>query len=160
MEIHPVSKNKLIAYRKLFAVLKARKSAKHDTLFEETHNQVFSKINCLDCANCCKTHSPIILSTDIKRISKYLGISEHQFMSNYLLIDEDDDWVFHSQPCPFLGNDNRCSIYEVRPKACSEYPHTNRKKIYQLEKITMKNAEICPAVSKILDEVITQINLK
>lgn len=160
MEIQPVSKNKLKEYRKLFAGLKARKSAKDDNLFEESHHQVFSKIHCLDCANCCKTHSPIILSTDIKRISKYLGMSAHQFMSNYLLIDEDEDWVFHTQPCPFLGNDNRCSIYDVRPKACSEYPHTNRKKIYQLEKITMKNAEICPAVSKILEEVITQINLK
>ncbi|MBK6731373.1 MAG: YkgJ family cysteine cluster protein [Bacteroidetes bacterium] len=157
MEIQPISKNKLKDYRKLFAVLKARKSAKHDTLFEETHNQVFSKVNCLDCANCCKTHSPIIQSTDIKRISKYLGMSEHQFMSDYLLIDDDDDWVFHTQPCPFLGNDNRCSIYNVRPKACSEYPHTNRKKIYQLEQITLKNSEVCPAVSQILDSIIKQI---
>lgn len=84
-------------------------------------------------------------------------MSEHQFMSDYLLIDEDDDWVFHTQPCPFLGNDNRCSIYEVRPKACSEYPHTNRKKIYQLEQITLKNTEVCPAVSQILDTIIKQI---
>jgi len=75
------------------------------------------------------------------------------FVSKYLLLDEDGDWVFQTTPCPFLLHDNKCSIYEFRPQACKEYPHTNRKKQYQIETITIKNAEICPAVKTILDRV-------
>lgn len=144
-------------YRKLFAKLRKRRSAQDDALISEVHDLVFSNINCLDCANCCKTHSPIILQKDIERISKHLNIKQNEFVSKYLLFDEDGDWVFHTVPCPFLQTDNKCSIYEVRPKACQEYPHTNRKKIYQIAELTLVNAEICPAVLPILNSVSKQI---
>lgn len=144
-------------YRKLFAKLRKRRSAQDDALINEVHDLVFSNINCLECANCCKTHSPIILQKDIERISKHLNIKQNEFVSKYLLFDEDGDWVFHTVPCPFLQTDNKCSIYEVRPKACQEYPHTNRKKIYQIAELTLVNAEICPAVMPILNSVSKQI---
>ena len=144
-------------YRKLFAKLRKRRSAQDDALINEVHDLVFSNINCLECANCCKTHSPIILQKDIERISKHLNIKQNEFVSKYLLFDEDGDWVFTTAPCPFLQTDNKCSIYEVRPKACQEYPHTNRKKIYQIAELTLVNAEICPAVMPILNSVSKQI---
>lgn len=144
-------------YRKLFAKLRKRRSAQDDALISEVHDFVFSNINCLECANCCKTHSPIILQKDIERISKHLNIKQNEFVSRYLLLDEDGDWVFHTVPCPFLQTDNKCSIYEVRPKACQEYPHTNRKKIFQIAELTLVNAEICPAVLPILNSVSKQI---
>lgn len=144
-------------YRKLFATLRKRKSAHDDTLISEVHDTVFSGINCLDCANCCKTHSPIILQKDMERISKHLRIKQTEFVGKYLLLDEDGDWVFYTVPCPFLQADNKCSIYDVRPKACSEYPHTNRKKIYQIAELTLVNAEICPAVAPILNSISKQI---
>lgn len=144
-------------YRKLFAQLRKRKNTGDDILTSEAHDAVFSEVNCLDCANCCKTHAPIILQKDIERISKHLHIKQNVFVSEYLLLDEDGDWVFYTVPCPFLQSDNKCGIYDVRPKACSEYPHTNRKKLYQLEDITLLNAEICPAVKPILDNINQQI---
>lgn len=144
-------------YRKLFAKLRKRRSAQDDALINEVHDLVFSNINCLECANCCKTHSPIILEKDMERISKHLRIKQNEFVSKYLLLDEDGDWVFHTVPCPFLHSDNKCSIYEVRPKACQEYPHTNRKKIYQIAELTLLNAEICPAVMPILNSISKQI---
>lgn len=144
-------------YRKLFAKLRKRRSAQDDALINEVHDLVFSNINCLECANCCKTHSPIILQKDIERISKHLNIKQNEFVSKYLLFDEDGDWVFHTVPCTFLQTDNKCSIYEVRPKACQEYPHTNRKKIYQIAELTLVNAEICPAVLPILNSISKQI---
>ena len=67
------------------------------------------------------------------------------FEAQYLRIDEDGDKVFQTMPCPFLGSDNLCSIYEVRPKACREFPHTDRKKIYQINNLTLKNTVTCPA---------------
>ena len=72
------------------------------------------------------------------------------FIKQYLRIDEDNDYVLQTLPCSFLGTDNYCSIYKVRPKACSEFPHTNRKKFYQISKLTLENVKICPQLFKLL----------
>lgn len=149
--------NKL-SYTKLFARLRKNRSSEDDRLFAETHDAVFDNINCLECANCCKTHSPLFNQKDIERIAAHLNLKPAVFMSEYLLLDEDGDWIFHQTPCPFLAADNRCSIYNVRPQACREYPHTNRKKMYQIAELTITNAGICPAVSLILDEVALKMN--
>lgn len=152
-----LTKSRKTAYSKLFENLRLRRRSSDDQLLEDIHEETFKKTNCLDCANCCKTHSPLFLQKDIERISSHLRITQSAFTSTYLMLDEDGDWVFHSSPCPFLAKDNACTIYAVRPKACREYPHTNRKKIYQIADITMKNAEICPAVVSILDEMTLKI---
>jgi Fe-S-cluster containining protein len=87
---------------------------------------------------------------DIKRISKSLGIKSVNFVAKYLKIDEDNDYVLKSSPCAFLSEDNTCSIYEVRPLACREYPHTDRKNMYQILDLTSENMLICPAVAEIV----------
>ena len=110
-------------------------------------------MDCLTCANCCKTTSPIFLQTDISRIAKYLGIKAMDFQSEYLNLDDEDDFVLKKAPCPFLQSDNTCEIYEVRPKACREYPHTDRKRMDQILDLTLKNASICPAVDRILSRL-------
>ena len=145
-------------YGKLFALLRRRKSSADDVLAQECHDEVFEHTNCLDCANCCKTHPPLLKEKDMQRIATHLGISQAKFVSEYAMMDEDGDWVMYTVPCPFLLPDNACSIYSVRPQACREYPHTNHKKLYQIADITMKNAEICPAVSPILDAIYAKIN--
>ncbi|GAB4298275.1 MAG: hypothetical protein Kow0068_22200 [Marinilabiliales bacterium] len=114
-------------------------------LFKEYHNDCFNKINCLDCANCCRELGPRITGQDIDKISKHLHITPGNFIEKYLLIDEDNDFVFKSMPCPFLNTDNYCKIYEVRPVACREYPHTDSNKIIKNIDILMKNNKICPA---------------
>ncbi len=135
---------------KLLANFNKKKPKNLDTEFSTAHAKVFREIDCLQCANCCKTTSPIFRPVDIKRISKKLRISEQQFISDNLRIDEDNDYVLKSSPCLFLGDDNKCSIYEDRPLACREYPHTDRKNMYQIMDLTTKNTEICPAVSRIV----------
>jgi Fe-S-cluster containining protein len=75
------------------------------------------------------------------------------FEAKYLRIDEDGDKVLQFVPCPFLGVDNYCSIYEDRPKACREFPHTNRAKFHQLTEITSKNVAVCPAVFTMLERL-------
>lgn len=148
-----LSKSKKANYIRLFKSLRKRKRSADDILLGDIHDKTFANTNCLECANCCKTHSPLFLQKDIERIAAYLKLTSSEFVAKYLILDEDGDWVFHSSPCPFLAVDNKCGIYEIRPNACREYPHTNRKKIYQIAEITMKNAEICPAVVSILDEL-------
>jgi Fe-S-cluster containining protein len=133
--------------KKEFNRLKLKKSKDVDSEFHKRHVAAFKKIDCLDCANCCKTTSPIFRDVDIKRISKELRMKEAQFISNYLKMDEENDYVLRSSPCHFLGDDNKCSIYHVRPLACREYPHTDRKNMLQILALTEKNTEICPAVA-------------
>lgn len=136
----------------LLKQLKRKSSSEVDDLFHGLHQEVFDDINCLDCANCCSTISPIITDRDIDKIAKALRIKPSEVVAKYLMIDDDNDYVYRNHPCPFLGPDNYCSIYEDRPKACREYPHTDRRKIQQLFNITLKNAKVCPAVYLIFEK--------
>jgi Fe-S-cluster containining protein len=80
-------------------------------------------------------------------------MKENEFVKNYLKMDEEKDYVLQSSPCAFLGNDNKCDIYEFRPLACREYPHTDRKNMHQILDLTVKNTEICPAVADIVLQI-------
>ena len=138
--------------QQIFKKLKKLKPSSLDSLILNAHKEVFSKIDCLECANCCKTTSPLFLQKDIERLAKHFKIKPGEFIVKYLEMDEDGDFVFNRPaPCPFLGVDNYCSVYEARPNACREYPHTNQRKMNSILDLTKKNAEICPAVVKILD---------
>lgn len=134
----------------LLAKLKKQKPKDLDDQFHNQHDEVFKSIDCLECANCCKTTSPIFQQSDIERLAKTLKMKTPQFIEEYLKLDEDDDYVLVSSPCPFLGDDNKCIVYENRPKACREYPHTDRKRMYQITALTLKNTLICPAVANIV----------
>jgi len=118
------------------------------------HDEAFSKINCLECAACCKNYSPRFKTPDIKRISKHLRLKESDFIEKYLRLDEDGDYIVKSKPCPFLGPDNYCSIYEVRPSDCEGFPYTDEDVFIKRTHITLKNAEFCPIVRHVLDSLI------
>ena len=75
----------------------------------------------------------------IFEISTIVYQKEQQFIDAYLRVDEDNDYVLQSVPCTFLDADNYCMIYDVRPKACREFPHTDRKKFQQISNLTLKN---------------------
>jgi uncharacterized protein len=139
-------------------ILSVRKlsSKQADQLVNEIHQEVFLNIDCLQCANCCKTTSPLFTQEDIGRISSYLGLSRSAFVQQYLIIDEDGDFVFNRPaPCPFLGDKNMCSIYTVRPEACAGYPHTGESGQRKKLKLTKQNAAICPGVFRILERVVS-----
>lgn len=127
-----------------------KRLGKMDIIVQLLHDEVSEKIDCLTCANCCRTLGPAIYDKDIERMAKALRIKPSEVVSSYLRIDEDGDYVFKSMPCPFLMDDNYCSIYESRPKACREYPHTDRKNFEQIYKLTVKNASTCPIAYEVL----------
>ncbi len=159
MEFPETSKLKDLAaskrkvFKKTAAALKKKKKGLVDRAFHDLHNEAFDEPVCLSCANCCKTTSPIVLQKDIDRIAKHLKLPAGDFTQKYLRMDEDGDFVFQKTPCPFLDSDHYCSIYEVRPKACREYPHTNRKNMQGILNLTVRNSEVCPAVFAILDKL-------
>jgi len=133
-----------------------RRLSKIDTIVHQLHEDVSEKIDCLSCANCCRSLGPAIYDKDIERMAKALRIKPSEVVSAYLRIDEDGDYVFKSMPCPFLMADNYCSIYESRPKACREYPHTNRKNFEQIYKLTVKNASTCPIAYEVLSGLMSK----
>lgn len=138
---------------KITEKLKRKKPSNLDEVFHELHDRVFEDIDCLKCANCCKTTSPIFYMKDIERAAKALRIKPAQFIENYLTIDSDNDYVLKSAPCPFLDDENYCSIYKDRPTACREYPHTDRKRMVQILDISYKNTLVCPAVARIFENL-------
>jgi Fe-S-cluster containining protein len=147
------SKNKSAKNRKFLQSLRKKDARVVDDAFHDLHNEVFEETDCLQCANCCKTTSPIFYQTDIERVAKALRLKPGDFIETYLRIDEDKDYVLKSSPCPFLDADNYCKVYESRPKACREYPHTDRKKMIQITELTFKNTLVCPAVLEIVERL-------
>jgi Fe-S-cluster containining protein len=120
------------------------------------HEEAFAKVDCLQCANCCKNYSPRFKTPDIKRISKHLGMRESSFIDTYLKIDEDGDYVVKQTPCPFLGEKNVCTIYDERPSDCKRFPYTDEDVLIKRQALTLKNSSFCPIVYYVLEKL-TQI---
>lgn len=152
-DISKKAKNAYSRNKELIKRLRHKPPVDLDNKVRSLQKEFFKTINCLDCARCCKELGPRISDKDISRISAYLKIKPSQFSSLYLKIDEDGDYVFKRMPCPFLLSDNFCSIYKVRPSACSDYPHLDRNRIHQVLDISLKNSFICPVVFEVLESL-------
>ena len=126
-------------------------------LLPDLHEAAFKKIDCLQCANCCKNYSPRFKPPDIKRIARHLKMRESELIDTYLRLDEDGDYVVRSTPCPFLGQDNYCSIYEVRPSDCERFPYTDEDVLIKRPAITQKNTTFCPIVYFVLEKLMAAI---
>ncbi|MBI1341342.1 MAG: YkgJ family cysteine cluster protein [Terrimonas sp.] len=123
----------------------------------DIHEEATRKVDCLQCANCCKNYSPRFKTPDIKRISRQLGLRESEFIDKYLRVDEDGDYVVQASPCPFLGVDNFCSIYEQRPSDCRRFPYTDEDVIIKRKQITLKNSSFCPITYYVLEMLMEQV---
>lgn len=126
-------------------------------LLPDLHEKAFATVDCLKCANCCKGYSPRFKTPDIKRISKHLRMKEGAFIETYLRLDEDGDYVTKSVPCPFLQDDNKCGIYDVRPSDCERFPYTDEDVIIKRQQITLKNASFCPITYQVLEGLIKEL---
>lgn len=140
--------------KKVIVRLRKMRKGEVDKKIHHLHREAFAKIDCLECANCCKTTGPLFTNKDINSIAGHLYLSPNAFIDKYLRMDEDKDYVLQTVPCPFLGNDNYCSIYDFRPKACREYPHTDMVNQRGILKLTEKNVHVCPAVADIFEHLI------
>ena len=96
----------------------------------------------------------MIVLPDIKRISKTLRLKESVFIDTYLDLDTDGDYVTKTKPCPFLGTNNYCSIYEDRPSDCKRFPYTDEDVLIKRPAITIKNSTFCPAVHHVLERLL------
>ena len=139
--------------KKLLQRLKKLKPKDLDKRINELHDEAFEHIDCLECANCCKSISPAVKDNDIQKIAKTLKIKPSSVVEKYMYLDDEQDYVMNVTPCPFLMADNYCQVYTSRPLACKGYPHTDRNKMHQILDLTLKNTKICPAVCYIFEEL-------
>jgi uncharacterized protein len=80
-------------------------------------------------------------------------MKEGDFIQTYLKLDSENDYVLKQQPCSFLGDDNYCSIYEVRPSDCERFPYTNEDVLQKRQTLTLKNSSFCPIVYYVLEKL-------
>lgn len=126
-------------------------------VLEDAHEKAVEQVDCLQCASCCKNYSPRFKTPDIKRISKHLGMKEGIFIEKYLKLDEEGDYVVQSSPCPFLQEDNACSVYSERPSDCARFPYTDEDVILKRKPLTLKNSSFCPIVHLVLEDIMVRV---
>lgn len=134
--------------------LKMRSPNKVDRIALELHQEAFSIVDCTKCANCCRTLRPVVTDDDIPRIALHLGMTEADFVAVYLEQDEEaGGHRMNANPCPFLGDDNRCKIYDVRPEKCQGYPFTDKPDFVFSTINHANNAVVCPAVFYLVEQM-------
>jgi Fe-S-cluster containining protein len=125
-----------------------------DRLAAGLHEEAFERIDCTRCAHCCKTMRPAVSTADIQRIAAHLTLTRKAFIETYLASNEDETgYRMNAAPCPFLGADDHCTIYEVRPRTCREFPHTDKKDFTSRTYLHAGNAQNCPAVYYIVKKM-------
>jgi Fe-S-cluster containining protein len=134
--------------------LKQKSEKKVDRIALELHQEAFAIIDCTKCANCCRTLKPIFTQEDIARIAGHPGMATDEFIAVHLEPDEEQDrYRTKTTPCPFLGEDNRCTIYDVRPEKCRGYPFTDRPDFASSTMNHADNALVCPAVFYLVEQM-------
>lgn len=125
-----------------------------DELAGELHRRAFEIVDCTRCANCCKTLEIRFSDEDIERIAGHWNLSFEEFAEAYLeRDDEDGSYKARDKPCPFLGADDLCTIYDIRPADCREYPHTDKEGLTCRTMGVANNALVCPAVYWIVEQM-------
>jgi len=139
---------------KAFASSKGKKGLKSlNARAAVLHEEFFDHFDCLQCAGCCKGISPVLNSNDINRIAKSRKEDPKEFEQNLTIRDKEGDMGFKKTPCCFLGELNKCSIYQLRPKACREYPHTDAYNFESHWQLHLKNIAHCPGVWHVCKEL-------
>jgi len=140
------------AFRRFLSKLGKTPPRGLDALAVAADLEMWKKTDCLSCANCCKTMSPTYSPKDLVRISAHIGMTVDAFKKKYLRKDRQGDWINRQQPCQFLNlEDNKCSIYEVRPRDCAGFPHHTRKRTVDYIHVFKQNIEYCPATYRVVE---------
>ncbi len=88
---------------------------------------VEKEIDCLECANCCRTATARLIDRDIDKVAKAAGMKRDRFLRECTEISEEEGRILKRTEagCIFL-NGNECLVYEGRPASCEDFPHLVR----------------------------------
>jgi Fe-S-cluster containining protein len=118
-------------------------------------DKVWEGVDCLACANCCKSMSPTYTTADIKRIAAFLKISTGELKGKWLKKERGTgNWINKNMPCQFLDlQTNFCSVYDVRPRDCAGFPHLTKKRFIDYVHVHRQNLDECPATFKMVERM-------
>jgi len=141
--------------------LSRRKVRGIDPLAQRMNKEAFQKIDCLQCANCCRVMTPTWKKTEVKRVAEHVGMTYDEYFKKHLYIDKTGDIMNKKTPCQHLAADNKCSIYEIRPKDCSGFPHTQSRefKLF-IPETHIQNLSYCPATFYVVEKMFDKLNQK
>lgn len=128
-------------------------AARIDRAVREAFRSAAAQIDCTRCANCCKVVGPVLGPVDVKRLAAAQGIPVRKFRARYLgPADGERGEKFCAKPCPLL-EDNRCTVYEHRPRDCRSFPHLHKKDfVFRLAQ-AVSNCSLCPIVFHVYEEL-------
>ncbi|MFN2457821.1 MAG: YkgJ family cysteine cluster protein [Chitinophagaceae bacterium] len=129
-----------------------------DEYADELDREVWTEVNCLSCSNCCRVMTPTFNFEDIKRISSHLGMTIKAFKEKWLFKNKQGEWMNVNRPCQFLDRKtNMCTIYEVRPRDCAEFPHLRKKPAKKFIHLHKQNVQYCPATFKMVEKLMVKL---
>lgn len=150
------ARKRLKGFQEFFRKFRKRPGKEVDEIFHAMHEVVFEKTDCTQCANCCLLGTPIFSRKDIERLAVHFRMNPGDFQKQYLTQDKSGDIVLQQTPCPFLGKDLFCTVYESRPEDCRNFPHTHRKPMGPLINAVLVNTAVCPAAMEIVERISAQ----
>ena len=139
--------------KKFFKRIEKRAPKNFSNTVMQLNKEVFTRIDCMQCANCCKKGTPVFHKADIIRLANHVRMTPADFEKKYLKTDEVNEVILKKTPCVFLGKDNLCTVYEHRPGDCRKYPHTGYKNYQDRIEMAQENMEMCPAVFEIVEKL-------
>lgn len=148
------------SFRRFLTRLEKNPPQKLTSLTVQLEKEVWQEVDCLSCANCCKTMTPTFNAADLQRISAHFGQTVEEFKAKWLYKEKkkDGDWLNKKQPCQFLNlADNKCSIYEIRPADCAGFPHLP-KKLKDYIHVHKQNVEYCPATYRLVEKMMKSLS--
>lgn len=152
-EIKAKAKREERENRKLFKRFKTDKPKGLDKAFQKENEKAFAQIDCLDCSNCCRIAQPVFEMKDIRMLAKHFEITTDAFIAKYLKKDKVYEYLTKKLSCPFIGDDNKCSVYEFRPSGCRTYPPAKLRLTPPQLDVLEGNIGICPAISKMVENI-------
>jgi len=130
------------------------KSRDHsDRILRRIAEGIQERIDCTQCANCCKTSTTEVTERDIEKLARHLHTTPEKFIADYTMLEADEGQMTRvlkfseADGCVFLEG-NLCSVYDARPGICQRYPHLVRgngsiaSRMWQF----VDRASVCPIV--------------
>lgn len=93
-----------------------------------------NQTKCVRCTTCCRVAEDGVYMkyTDVKRMAEYHNMNLNDFCNSINITAQTEEEYKNKYPfimnfyfngCLFLKN-NSCSIYDIRPLICKQYPNT------------------------------------
>jgi Fe-S-cluster containining protein len=117
-----------------------------DGLVMTLSQKYFALIDCMQCANCCRSLHVEFKKSELFAIAKTLGQSIEAFQKQFMSEGK------VNPPCPML-NGKLCSIYENRPDVCRSYPHLEQPEFTSRLIGVIENVAICPIAFNMFEEL-------